>query len=60
MFINLSIIIIIGSSRDWTQGLILALPLEPLHQSFLVLGLTNYLPGLASNLDLPDLCLLSS
>jgi hypothetical protein len=45
----------------WTQDL----HLKPLHQpffmkSFLRQGLVNYLPGLASNWDLPDLCLLSS
>jgi hypothetical protein len=37
-----------------------ALPLEPLHQPFSVLGLMNYLPGLALNHDPPDLCLPSS
>jgi hypothetical protein len=41
-----------------TQGL----HLEPLYHPFFVIGssrqgLTNYLPGLASNHDSPDLCL---
>jgi hypothetical protein len=47
----------------WTQGL----HLEPLHQPFFVMvnsffweSLVNYLPRLASNLDPPNLCLLSS
>jgi hypothetical protein len=42
-------------------GFELGLQLELLHQHFFVMGVfMNYLPRLASNLDSPDLCFLSS
>jgi hypothetical protein len=59
----------LSSSRIWTQGITLsrqtfttwATPPALFHAGYFQdKALSNYLPGLASNCDLPSLCLLSS
>jgi hypothetical protein len=60
LFFTFLLVLFFVGTRVWTQGL----HFEPLHQPIVVMGFvkigSRYLPRLASSLDLPDLCLLSS